>query len=397
MRKFLLVAFLFTSTFSFAQSINYGGNGKQDFGGGVGKGSLNITTTTDSIFFTLTKGPGAFNDVLVFYVDAIAGGISSTVGYNNNSDIYASAVSGYSAADKVSRYYFPAGFQADAAIAFNKDGGKVFFFQFGFMFDGGPLTITPTGTNTSPTYKQSASKSDIGVSGPLSFNFVGTYVSSTAGRSAEGFGDTSATFLPPNSGWAPYIAKTFFRYNSTITLAVRLIDFKAAKVSDDVNINWSVADETNINAYEVQRSTDGINFTTIETVKAKNSSAATAYSIKDLTAKAGTNYYRLIFLERGRSEISKIVSLNITGGKSSFLASYRSGKMLNVTLNGMNAGIYRISVLNSNGQLVQSQRLQHDGTDRSQQIALTGNLATGIYRVALRSETASYTGSILVQ
>jgi hypothetical protein len=159
----------------------------------------------------------------------------------------------------------------------------------------------------------------------------------------------------------------------------------------------SVADETNINAYEVQRSTDGINFTTIETVKAKNSSAATAYSIKDLTAKGGTNYYRLLIIEKGTSALSKIVSLNISAGKNSFVPRYISGKILNVTLNGINSGTYKIVVVNSNGQLVQSTGLQHDGSDQTKQITLKGNFATGIYRVALLSETTSYTGSILIQ
>jgi hypothetical protein len=281
-------------------------------------------------------------------------------------------------------------------VAFNKDGGKVFFFQYGLMIAGNSLTVTPTGTNTSPTYSQRSSKSDLGITGTVAFKFLGTYISTTAYRSAEGFGDTSATFLQPTNGWVPYTAKSFFNYSAT-ALPVKLVDFKAAKLNDNVTVNWSVADETNIDAYEVQRSANGINFTTIETVKARNSGTAASYSIRDLSPKSGLNYYRLLILEKGRSEISKIVSLNISGGRNSFITKYKAGKILSVTLNGINAGIYKISVINSNGQLVQSSGLQHDGTDQTKQITLKGSLANGIYRIALQSETSSYTGSIMVQ
>ncbi len=66
-------------------------------------------------------------------------------------------------------------------------------------------------------------------------------------------------------------------------------------------------------------------------------------------------------------------------------------------MNGISAGTYRISVISSNGQLVQTIGLQHDGTGQNKQLVLKADLAKGIYRVALQSETENYIGSIMVE
>jgi hypothetical protein len=344
-----------------------------------------------------------FDSVIVFYLDAEAGGISSTSGFTTKkNDPYYTAVTGLdSATGNRAVLNFPADFQPDGAIAFNKNGGKFFLFlQVPFLGtliqELGTFKVIPSGTNSAPTYTQSTAKSDLGISGPLNFKFVGSYISARALRSNEAFGDPFDNYLGTTS-YAPYTIKSYFTFSSASALPVKLVDFKAAKERDNVSINWLVAEESNIEAYEVQRSANGINFTTIEKVKAKNSSAATSYSVKDLSAKGGINYYRLLIVGKDKSEISKIVSLNINAGKNSFVANYKSGKILNVRLNGISAGTYRISVISSNGQLVQTIGLQHDGTDQNKQLVLKADLAKGIYRVALQSETENYIGSIMVE
>ena len=59
-----------------AQATNYAGNGNSGFGGAIGGGSLTLTDNGTTLFGTVTRGGGSFNDVLVIYLNSTAGGFS---------------------------------------------------------------------------------------------------------------------------------------------------------------------------------------------------------------------------------------------------------------------------------------------------------------------------------
>jgi hypothetical protein len=408
MRNFLLVSFLFISSFAFSQvSTTYNGNGNNSFGGAVGKGSVTITDSGDSISFRLTKGTtGTFDDYLVFYLDGQAGGISSTSGFSDNStDPYKNAVMGYNGTtNQRAVLNFPSNFQPEGAIVFNKDGGKVYLFTefppFGtFIQEKSTFTVTPSGTNSAPVYSQTSSKADLGVSGSVTFNFIGTYVTGNASRSNEAFGDPFSSYsrVANLRSYNPYTVTSFYTFSSAGALPVKLTDVNANKVNNYVSVNWSVAQEAIVDSYDVQRSGNGIQYATIATVNAKNSSVATSYNYKDYAANGGNNYYRIVINEKGKTELSKVVYLNLNGIKRNFGASFVSGNVLNIALNGVNASTYKLSIINNLGQLVQTAALQHNGTDQNQLLNLNGSLSKGVYRVVLQSTTEKFVASILVQ
>ena len=193
MRQLFVFAAFFFSAFSFAQRVtSYPGNGKNGFGGAVGQGSLSITETNDSVSFKLTRGPGLFDSLLVFYVDekSTTSGISNTnnVLYQGTNNKYSVAASGTFSPAQKAPLTFPADFKPDLALVFDKDGGKIFFLAdpgFGgsvLMQDQGSFDIMPSGTNSSPTYTQQISKTAIGLQSndTLNFKFFGTYIGQTA-------------------------------------------------------------------------------------------------------------------------------------------------------------------------------------------------------------------------
>jgi len=108
-------------------------------------------------------------------------------------------------------------------------------------------------------------------------------------------------------------------WQCTGLLPVTITDFAAVKNSDDIILQWKVSSETNFKQYEVERSTDGINFMRVGTVPAQN---LAAYSLKDinLPATAATVFYRLKMVDiDGRYTYSKTVSVRLnpkTGGIS---------------------------------------------------------------------------------
>ncbi len=81
---------------------------------------------------------------------------------------------------------------------------------------------------------------------------------------------------------------------SNSPLPIELMSFQAALEKDKVKIKWTTASETNNDHFEVERSTDGITFKTIENIKGAGTfSGILSYSFYDEQPLPGNAYYRL--------------------------------------------------------------------------------------------------------
>src|SRR5881628_2875479 len=76
-----------------ASAATYSGNGNSGFGGPIGLGSLTLTDNGTTVSGTVNKGPNGFNDVLVIYIDSVAGGFSDTSGFADANDGLRRAIS----------------------------------------------------------------------------------------------------------------------------------------------------------------------------------------------------------------------------------------------------------------------------------------------------------------
>jgi Concanavalin A-like lectin/glucanases superfamily len=140
------------------------------------------------------------------------------------------------------------------------------------------------------------------------------------------FGTMSSTTFPPSNNYNGFNGRLdeMRVYNRALTAAeilqiytlpVKLTSFTAALYNGDVALNWQTEYEQNSSHFNVQRSTDGVNFNTIGTVQAKGTTTiASSYqyldnSIKTLTT-GKTIFYRLHQVDKdGRSAMSSIVSV----------------------------------------------------------------------------------------
>ena len=174
------------------------GNGNTGFGDVLGNGSLTFTHSGDIVSGTLTKGAGDLNDSLVIYLDTTAGGFNSTSTFDDTADALRQAISGFNGTDR-SGITFASGFDADFAIALDKDFGGLWSVAdtgaHGFV---NGLGLSPTGTATSATYDFTFNLSDLGLTPGDSIDFVATYIASSAFRSDEAIGDG---INAGNPGW----------------------------------------------------------------------------------------------------------------------------------------------------------------------------------------------------
>jgi hypothetical protein len=96
---------------------------------------------------------------------------------------------------------------------------------------------------------------------------------------------------------------------------VKLVSFKGEINSSNVLLSWVTSQEIGNDYFEIQRSTDGTNFTTIGMVEgAGNSSSVIKYNFTDVSPTNGTNYYRLVQHDfDGKNESSEIIAISFDG------------------------------------------------------------------------------------
>jgi hypothetical protein len=102
----------------------------------------------------------------------------------------------------------------------------------------------------------------------------------------------------------------FIAYNTGIgvILPVTYTYFNAKKINNDAVLTWETAQETNSNYFEIETSSDGKSFTTLNRLKAAgNSSTPKSYTYADKNIIAGDHFYRLKQVDiDGKTEYSTV-------------------------------------------------------------------------------------------
>lgn len=188
-----------------------------------------------------------------------------------------------------------------------------------------------------------------------------------------------------------------FAYVAPIsTLPVKLTAFTAALTKDKVNLKWETASEINVSHFELERSTDGVNFFQVAMVfsnGAADMKASYAYSDNVASFQVPVVYYRLRSVDiDGKSEISetRIIRLAKDQANSISLLTYPNPVMneLRVTVpNNWQNKQTVFELFNANGQI--ANRKATNGSNQTETIN-TSNLAPGFYivRVSCDGQTA---------
>ncbi|HMI78031.1 MAG TPA: T9SS type A sorting domain-containing protein, partial [Ferruginibacter sp.] len=94
-------------------------------------------------------------------------------------------------------------------------------------------------------------------------------------------------------------------------LAIKITYFNASKGNGFNTLNWQAACSSSQAIFEIERSVDGLNFNTINTITATQARCAQPFNYTDNTAPSGTVYYRLKVVDvDGKVSYSAIVKLS---------------------------------------------------------------------------------------
>jgi Secretion system C-terminal sorting domain len=171
-----------------------------------------------------------------------------------------------------------------------------------------------------------------------------------------------------------------------IPLPATGMQLNAALSGNDVQLNWKTASEINTKEFQIERSSDGVNFSVIGTKAAMgNSVVESSYAHTDLNMQAPVYYYRLRLLDEDGSYKFSNIAVVRKAGSIKGVRVFPNPAISNMSVEFSNVkGEYLISLYNMGGQEVSSQRaivqynVQYVNVNRN-------NLPAGTYIMKVRN------------
>lgn len=176
---------------------------------------------------------------------------------------------------------------------------------------------------------------------------------------------------------------------SVIILPITLSSYNISVISSEkVNISWSTTQEQNNSYFTIQRSTDGVTFTTIGQIQGTNSSTGSSYNYIDNSPGQGVIYYRLSQTDiDGRITYYDIKKITFEGTEESTVKIYPNPahKNINLKLAFTYSGKLTVSIYQANGKIVKQFQINKTSDYILQQINLEG-IAAGYYNLVIKGE-----------
>lgn len=164
-------------------------------------------------------------------------------------------------------------------------------------------------------------------------------------------------------------------------LPVKFVGFTVTSKNNNALIQWSTSEEINANTYEVERSADGSNWTTIAYVTAiGNSSAVSNYSFIDKNLSAKIVYYRIKEVDLDgkttRTAIKSIRTDVISTASNIKIASIQNKVLLQFPQEIKGGLVVRF--VSMNGQLVDQQTINNPVGQIVLNSKVTGNYVISV-------------------
>lgn len=298
----------------------------------------------------------------------------------------------------------------DISLNFRREESEASFFRRGSLFDFGMsggnlyatfnlvngssrLTISSGNVFSLPSdgrlhnyrfrYDNATGQANIWVDGVIKYTYNGT-----AGRPLfwTGAGNVVIGANMDGSGTNVTILDNMIVQNAAnAALPQQLLSFDALAQQQTVVLNWATTKEYNMSAYEVERSSNGIDFTTIATVQPANGYSLTnKYSTTDRNPLTGKSYYRLKMVDADGKVVYSSIRMVNRSAKTA-MRCYPNPATDKVTVE-VPAGTYNYSVYTQTGQLLSSGRVVYTATVNQLAISLDSVMKNGVVLVKVNDE-----------
>jgi len=172
------------------------------------------------------------------------------------------------------------------------------------------------------------------------------------------------------------------------------------KKGEDVQVYWSILTETDVDHYEIERSTDSRQFTSIgQKMPTLNNGEKAEYNWLDNFIISGTYFYRIKAVYRNNSfTYSTVVKIDLNQGENTFMIypnPVKANKKISFKADNLPKGNYTLRVYDNVGQFIWKQELTHAGGPINQVLTLPQINITGMYSLQLEKD-GKFTSKIFI-
>ena len=164
-------------------------------------------------------------------------------------------------------------------------------------------------------------------------------------------------------------------------------------------ISWNVANNEVVNKFDVQRSTNGRDYTTITVISASRKTGTETYTCSEQDPQGTIVMYRLKMTSRGQdiyySNIIFLTMRPVDDGKISILGNPVTDKLIlrfNESQNSMDIKIYDLA-----GRIISDLKISKVKRNDIVSIPLNMSMSPGIYVVEVNNATGSLTRKFVKQ
>src|SRR5688572_14683808 len=195
---------------------------------------------------------------------------------------------------------------------------------------------------------------------------------------------TSFTYQASDNGFDPLSATATVNINfpALIILPIELVSFNGSLSNNKVQLKW-VADENETGVrFDIEKSTDGKNFSNIGIVFTTNKTGRDSYTFNETSELVATGYYRLkIVNKNGSVAYSKIVVLKNEKeiSDNSLVVLQNQGSSVTFNYTTTKAGTFKVNVYNVSGaKLFATNANMQTGLNASS-LKVDGLISNGVY------------------
>ena len=162
-------------------------------------------------------------------------------------------------------------------------------------------------------------------------------------------------------------------------------------------MTWLVADNQTAKTFEVQRSTNGTDFTTAAIIPASQKSGDENYSFTENTSSSRVLYRLKMYDVDSKAEYSKTLVFNprSTAARSLQVLTNPVKEKLVISFTGESNEMAQVNIYDNVGRVMQRQTLTASQGINTNTIALNGNYRSGLYIVELVTKSGKLAEKVI--